>query len=278
MTAVKWFAGWVLAACAIATPAQTTADLTAAEIVARNATARGGADAWRRIGSMAWAGHVESANARGQNLPFLLEQQRPNKARFEIVAEGQKSVRAYDGTTGWKLRAAPGQRPAIESYSADELDFARGAQVIDGPLMDYAAKGASIVVAGVDQVAGRRAYVVEARLPSGGLDRIWVDAETFLELRFDRHYRSASGEPAVSSIFYGEYRAFDGLLLPVTIETAAVAGRAGNKLVIERVALNPALGDAQFSRPTPTARRPGAVVVDARSSPGAGPSPAPAPR
>lgn len=272
MAAVKWIAGWVLAACAATTLAQTKSELTAAEIVARNAEARGGAEAWRKIGSMAWTGHVESPNARGHNLPFLLEQQRPNKARFEVVAEGQKSIRAYDGVTGWKLRAAPGQRPDIESYSAEELDFAREAQIVDGPLMDAATKDASFVLVGTDEVAGRKAYVLDAKVGRRGLKRLWVDAETFLELRFDRHYRNVSGQAAVATVFYGDYRSFDGLVLPVTIETAAAAGRPGNRLVIERVALNPSLGDVVFSKPTPTPRRPGAVVVDARVPTTASPS------
>jgi hypothetical protein len=227
-------------------------------------------DAWRRVETMAWTGHVESANARGHNLPFLLEQKRPDKTRFEIVAEGQKSVRAYDGITGWKMRAGPGEKPDLQPYSADELSFARNTQIIDGPLMDYVAKGGLVTVAGVDSVAGRKAYVLDIKLPAGGLHRLWVDAETFLELRHDREY-SHAGQQAVATVFYGDYRPFEGLLLPVTIETGAVDGRPANKLVIERVALNPALESNAFTKPSAGSRRPGAVVVDTR--PGARESP-----
>jgi hypothetical protein len=271
MTAMKWIAAWLLAACAGPALAQRATPVDVAEIVAKNTAARGGAEAWRRIETMAWKGHVESANARGHNLSFLLEQKRPDKTRFEIAAEGQKSIRAFDGSAGWRLRAAPGERPDIQPYAADELKFARGAAVIDGPLMNYVAKGASITVAGVDAVAGRTAYVLDVRLPAGGANRLWVDAETFLELRHDREYRNPAGQLAIVTVSFGDYRTFEGLLLPMTIETGAMDGRPANRIVIERVALNPALEAAAFAKPGPTSRRAGAVVVDTRPTAKANP-------
>ena len=142
MIAVMRVAAWLLATYAAAAFAQpASAQLTAAEIVARNATARGGVEAWRQIRTMAWSGRVESANAPGRHSTFLLEQQRPGSSRFEVVAQGQKFIRAFDGAEGWKLHPNGAGKPELESYSADELAFSRGAQVIDGPLMAYAGTG-----------------------------------------------------------------------------------------------------------------------------------------
>ena len=267
MISIKIIAGWLLAVgTAVAALAQQTVaapDLTAAQIVEKNAAARGGTDAWRKINSMAWAGHVESAKEPSRQLPFLLEQKRPNNARFEIVAEGQKSVRVYNGTDGWKVRASSSGKPELQSYSADELKFARGAQVIDGPLMDFVTKGSIITLAGIDAVDGRKAYVLDVKPPLSGLHRVWVDAETFLEARFDRSYRNAAGQPAVATVLYRDYRPFEGLQIPVTIEM----GEAMNRLVIERVALNPPLDERMFAKPAvPVTRRGGAAVVDTRSA------------
>ncbi len=47
----------------------------------------------------------------------------------------------YDGTHGWKLRQASSGSPDLQPFTPDELNFARDAQGIDGPLMDYLAKG-----------------------------------------------------------------------------------------------------------------------------------------
>ena len=248
-------------------PTQAASTITAAEIIERNAAARGGVDAWKKLQTLAWSGHVESDAMPGHKLPFLLEQMRPNKTRFELMTDGQRSVRVYDGGTGWKLRPNGGSgRPELAPYTDDELKFARGAQVIDGPLMDYVAKGAVITFGGFAEAEGRRAYIVEAKLPSGGNHRVWVDAETFLEIRHDRQVRGAAGQMGTVMVLFRDYREFEGLQIPTTIETGGAVGVAPNKLVIERVSLNPKFDDRMFAKPeTPVSRR-NSIIVDTRGS------------
>lgn len=245
---------------------------TVPEIVERNQQARGGAAAWQRIQAMAWTGHAESSNSPGRRVPFLLEQKRPGKTRFEVVEPtGMKAVRAYDGSAGWKQRPVPAGPPVVTDYGLDELSFARGAQVIDGPLMDYVARGAAITMAGTDTVDGHRAYVLDARLPSGGLHRVWVDAGSFLELRHDRDFKDAEGHTAVATVRFRDYHAFDGLLMPLVIETGG-AGQPVNRLVIERVALNPPIDDKAFERPEAVSVRRGRITVDTRGAAGSEPA------
>jgi hypothetical protein len=266
MTALRWVAAWLLAVCAASTAfAELPPDITAAEIVAKNAAARGGVEAWQRLKTMVWTGYVESAMHPGVKLPFMLEQKRPSKTRFELVNDGQRSIRMYDGRNGWKLRPNPANgRPELTPYSADELNFARGAQVIDGPLMDYVAKGGVVTLSGHGEADGRYAYIVDVKLPSGGTHRIWVDAETFLEVRQDREVRGGMGRMGTVVVLFRDYRDFEGVKLPTRIETGAVAGTAQDKLVIERVALNPELEDGAFARPETPISRKGSVVVDTR--------------
>jgi hypothetical protein len=268
----------VLAACALSPAvAQAAApSLSAEEIVQKNAAARGGLEAWQRLQTMAWTGYVESGSTPGRKLPFLLEQQRPNKTRFELITDGQSSLRIYDGRGGWKLRTNPANgRPELTPYSDDELRYARGAQVIDGPLMDCVAKGGVVTLAGNGPVEGRKAYVLDVTLPAGDSLRVWVDAETFLEVRQDRQVRSGAGKVSTVTVLFRDYREFQGVKIPTTIETGAAAGASPNKLVIERVALNPELDDHAFARPdTPVSRR-NSVIVDTRGAaqPGGAPPP-----
>ena len=167
----------LLAGLALAALAQVPApSLTAAEIVEKNAAARGGVEAWRK-GSDHGMGWPRREQQRPQTLPFQLAQQRPDHTRFEIVADGQKSVRVFDGSHGWKMRQTSSGRPEVSPYSEDELRFARGAQVIEGPLMDYVARRAAVTLAGLGETAGRKAYILSVALPSGGNHRVWVDAE-----------------------------------------------------------------------------------------------------
>ncbi|SFI27404.1 hypothetical protein SAMN04515618_115136 [Collimonas sp. OK307] len=237
--------------------------LSAAQIVEKNEAARGGRDAWRKIQTMVWVGHVESANVTVPTLPFVLELKRPNKTRFEITALNQVAVRVYDGTNGWKLRPTRNGKPDLQAYTPDEQKFAREEQVIDGPLIDYQAKGIAVSLDGLDEVEGHKAYRLNVRLPSGISHHIWIDAQTFLDVKYDRETRSAIGQTATISVFYRNYQNVEGLQIPAIIETGMSTTQVKNKLVIEKIALNPPLEDWRFAKPGTQGRNnPVSITVD----------------
>jgi hypothetical protein len=224
-------------------------DLTAAQIVERNVAARGGLEAWRKIQTMAWAGHIETANGAEPLLPFVFEMKRPNKTHFEINTRGQRTLRVFDGDEGWKARAAKNASPEIQPYTVEEVKFARDSQVIDGTLIDYQAKGLGVALDGVEEVDGRKAFRLTVVLPSGAIDRIWVDAQTFLDVKSERQFRNPAGLLARTTAYYRNFQTVDGLQMPFRIETSTGAGKPPDKLVIEKVSLNPPLDDRVFAKP-----------------------------
>jgi len=64
---------------------------------------------------------------------------RPGKSRVEIEFAGKTAVQVYDGTNGWKLRPYL-NRNDVEPFTAEEAKSEAG-KTLDGPLVDYAAKG-----------------------------------------------------------------------------------------------------------------------------------------
>jgi outer membrane lipoprotein-sorting protein len=244
----------------------TASTLTADQIVEKNADARGGLEAWRKIETMAWAGHIESANAPAPNLPFVLEIKRPNKTRFEITALNQKAIRVYDGSNGWKVRPAQSGKPEVQPYTSDELKFAQEGEGIDGLLLDSRAKGYTVTLDGIDEIEARSAYRLGVRLPSGATRHVWVDAANFLDLKSDRTWRNANGQTGTVVMSYRDYQAFAGVQLPTTIETGSGSPQAPDKMVIERIALNPSLDERAFAKPTPPGRR-NAVAIRAEAAP-----------
>jgi hypothetical protein len=222
--------------------------LSAAQIVAKSVVARGGLEAWRQIDTMVWVGHMEVANGPEPRLGFLLEQKRPNKTHFEIDTWAAKSVRIFDGEHGWKARADHEGHPEVHPYERAEVEFARDAQVIDGPLVDYQSKGITVTLAGVEPIEGKPAYRLAVQLPSGTHEDIWVDAKSFLEVKYDRTSVGPSGRPGVVSVMYRNYQTTDGIKIPRLLEIGA-GSKAPDKMVIEKVDLNPPLQDAEFSNP-----------------------------
>jgi hypothetical protein len=236
--------------------------LTAEQIVEKNAVARGGIEAWRKVEALAWAGHIERASAPMQRIEFVLEQKRPNKTRFEANFNNQVSTRIFDGSKGWKSRPARDGRPDVKPYSAEELEFAQDGQVIDGPLLDYAAKGHVVTLEGSEMVEGRRAWRLRVRLPSGYSQQVWIDAETFLDLKYERRSGIARGPAATATVYYRDYRTVEGLTMPMVIETGDPANGAADKMVIEKVAINPALPEKMFDKPRDAGKPRRGVIVD----------------
>jgi len=221
---------------------------TAQQIVAKNVAARGGLDAWRKVATMVWIGRIESAHAPVPSMPFTLEQKRPNRTRLQIDALGERSLRVFDGVRGWK--APPGRgRPEVQPYSPQELKFAQAGHGIDGPLIDFAAKGSAVTLAGLDEVGGRKAWHLNVHPAMGGEEDVWLDADTWLELRYDRMADGPAGAQRRVSATYGDYRAVEGLQIPFLIETGGGPGTTPDRMQIERVVLNAPLDDWDFENP-----------------------------
>jgi outer membrane lipoprotein-sorting protein len=245
-----------------AQPSHQPSPLSAEQIVEKNVAARGGLELWRKIDAMVWVGHMESADPTVPRLTFVLEQKRPNKTRFELSEIGQKTLRVFDGKHGWKVKPNRDGSLNAQPYSPQDLQFARGAQGIDGPLIDYKAKGISVESAGVEKIEGRKAYRLHLKGTSGEIHDVWIDAKTFLDVKYDRTSYRANGEPGIVSVVYRNYKTVEGLQIPSVLEIGggSSSSQATARMVIEKIALNPPLDDKVFAKPNEARRRRMATV------------------
>ncbi len=236
---------------------------TAAEVIDRNVAARGGLDAWRKVDTMVWLGHLEHGGLEAERMPFVMTLRRPNLTRFELKEQFKTFTRIFDGRRGWKLRPGADGRPETKAFSPEEVNFARTEFVIDGPLIDYQRKGVTADLEGIDTVDGRKAYRLSLKLPSGGERKVWIDTKTNLEIRLDRPATSPLKPGAPVSVYYRNYADADGVQVARSIETGVGgAGAApGDKLIIDRILVNPKLDDGAFAPPSTAMRRGGHVHV-----------------
>ena len=223
--------------------------LTVDQIIERNVAARGGLAAWRKIQSMAWTGLIDGAGQQAGTLRFTLKQARPNRSRFEVDVHGEASVRVFDGQHGWKQHPSRGIKLDVEPFNATEERFAREAEIIDGPLIDYAAHGSQVLLGGMEEVQGRNTWRIEVVRASGAQERVWVDAETFLDVQYERTSFRPSGEPVKVTVAYHDFRAFDGVQLPGVIDLGGAPGQPSGHMVLEQVVINPPLDALTFAQP-----------------------------
>ncbi len=265
--------------------ASMPAKLTAAQIVDRNVAARGGLQAWRSVQTISFTGRLGAGgNQRAPipaalppkqvnplpvparpveeaQLPFTMEMERPRKLRFELQFKGQTALQIYDGTNGWKLRPYL-NRLEVETFTADELKVAATQSELDGPLVDYAAKGTKIELEGLEKVEDRDNYKLKLTMKDGHSDHVWVDAQTFLESKTEGQPRRLDGKMHPVEIYYRNYQTVSGLQIPFVLETKVLPldnpttkikplPIPAEKIVIEKVTVNPKLEASLFSKPQP---------------------------
>lgn len=80
------------------------------------------------------------------------------------------------------------------------------------PLVDASSKGSKVELEGTEQVDGRDAYKLKV---TTGKDvrRVWVDAESFLDVKVDDS-RRIEGKQRQVFTFLREYKAVNGVMVP----------------------------------------------------------------
>jgi outer membrane lipoprotein-sorting protein len=242
----------LLAACllslAVVAASEAATALSAEQIVDKNVAARGGLSAWHAVQTMTVSGKLDAGGKDNHQLAFVMKLKRPNKSRMEVVFNDQTAVQVYDGSQGWKLRPFL-NRSEVEPYTAEQVKSAAAQDELDGPLIDYAAKGSKVALVGSDVVEGHAAYKLKLTSRAGVQRNLWIDANTFLELKIDGEPRMLDGRPRKVAVYYRDYQSEHGLTTPRLLETAVEGVKVNHKMQISQVTVNDTLDDALFQKP-----------------------------
>ncbi|HWJ35194.1 MAG TPA: hypothetical protein VNR70_08005 [Steroidobacteraceae bacterium] len=257
-------------------------NLSAAQVVEKHVAARGGLQAWRAVQTLSVTGKMDAgpgdsaarsakiareglgasakrahsevvsgaANDKADpqvQLPFRLEMKRPHKSRLEIEFAGKTAVQVYDGASGWKLRPYL-NRNDVEPFTAQETRSESVKADLEGPLVDYAAKGTQVELAGVEPVEGRAAYKLKLTMKNGDPQNIWIDAQSFLDVKAEGTPRRMDGKMRKVFVMQRDFRSVQGLMIPFVSETAVEGFPQTHALTLETAVVNRALDDARFTK------------------------------
>jgi outer membrane lipoprotein-sorting protein len=136
----------------------------------------------------------------------------------------------------------------VEPYTAEELKVASLQADLDGPLVDYAAKGTKVEVEGNEKIENRDSYKLKLTLKSGQVQHVWVDAQTFLETKMEGTPRRLDGKYHSTAVYYRDYRSVNGLTMPYLLETSVEGVQQTEKIEIEKISINPELDDSHFAK------------------------------
>ncbi len=256
--------------------------LTVAQIVARHVAARGSADAWKGVHGLQLTGKLEAgkgsmdavATQTAQSgkqfpvkegaispalpagggtgaqalLPFVMDFERPNKSRLEVVFDGKTAIQVYDGSRGWKLRPFL-QRNEAEPFTAEEAKSEASRAEPEGMLVDYAAKGSTVALDGTDKVDGNDAYKLKVTQKGGHITHVWIDAKTFLDVKIDGAPHRMDGKMHDVHVAQRDFRSVNGVVIPFVLETSVDGYPDTHKLMIEKALVNPKFDALTFAKP-----------------------------
>jgi outer membrane lipoprotein-sorting protein len=237
----KLVTGLIVALLVAAPAAAQTVD----DIIARNLEAQGGIQKLKAVQTVRMTGRMTVGP--GIEAPVTLELKRPNMMRMDFTIQGMTGSQAYDGKNGWSLMPFAGS-PAPQPMSPDDAKMAEEQADMDGPLMDYEAKGHTVELLGKEQVEGTEVYRLKATKKDGTVTTFYIDAEHFLIIRQEAK-RTVRGTEMEIETIVGDYKEVGGLMMAHSIDGGAKGTPMRQKLTIEKIEINVPIDDTRFKMP-----------------------------
>jgi outer membrane lipoprotein-sorting protein len=216
---------------------------TVDEIIARNLTAKGGADKLRAVQSVKTTGRIKTP--RGE-LAITNWTKRPNMMRRETVVDGQTQVLGFDGKTLWGInplispKAQEITGPGAERTRQDAGDF-------DSVLLDYKQKGYQIELAPAAPAASGSGPRLRVTKKEGSVQDVYLNPDTYLEDRITTELEH-EGKKATVATELSNYKEVDGMMVPFRIRQT-FNGQPQGEVVYEQIQFNLPLGDDLFRMP-----------------------------
>ena len=214
-------------------------------IVARYLAARGGADRIRNTKEIRLVGHMEFG--QGVSGVDTIEMARSGRIRTTVHFAQGTLVQGYDGKTVW------GINPFAGDTSARVLDTGTAKNVIaggdmDGPLLDYKARGIQVSLIGLDTAQGKPAWALKVVRPDSTLDTYFIDAASYQLTRWQGH-RVSEGVPVIYETVFRDYRRYGGMLFPCRLESRTLDRPGSQLIIVDSVAVDLPVSDERFKMP-----------------------------
>jgi outer membrane lipoprotein-sorting protein len=218
---------------------------TADDIINKAIAARGGMNKIKSVQALHMEGTISFGGDEQGNL--IAEWKRPGKFRQELVMTGKTMLRITNGSEGWSLNPFAGDT-ALRALEGDEVNLIAEQADFDKPLVDYKAKGNTVELVGKEQLEGKDTYKLKLTLKNGAVRYENIDATSFLETKWNG--KIANGDKEVEfNTFFRDYKTVEGLQFPSTIDTDTVGSEAKQKIVFDKIEVNPKLNDTRFEKP-----------------------------
>ena len=212
---------------------------SADELIAKNLEAKGGSERLKAIQTIK---QKSTMTMQGVPVEVTVYNKRPNMIRQEIKGKGELVVNAFDGITPWIINPATGTKQPI-AISGPQAVTIREQSHIDGPLVDYKARGYSMEFVGRETLEETRVFHLKMTSPANQVTHIYLDETTGLELKLMFEVGKVKLEQT-----FGDYRPVEGIQVAHLVRTFT-NGIQQSEIKIEKVEFNVRMDDALFRMP-----------------------------
>ena len=202
---------WVSLGC----PTLAAAD-PAGDLIAKSIAAQGGQASWDAVDSLVYRGRYSIFSTPQ---PFVLYRQRPDRYRFEHRLLDDFITHGFDGARAWWINTSMVSPVpwAIEPPAPAARGIVAEAE-IGGALLDYRQRGHQVESSGEVDLDGQRLHELVVTLKRGGVERWYLDPETFLPVTRLSIGGDGLQEKPQRVDFYDYRQTAQNLLLPYRLE------------------------------------------------------------
>ncbi len=211
------------------------------KIIDRYKKASGGG-AIKRIKSTSMSGAVKIADGAAGRFAYKVAG--PDRMRVDIDLTGFKMSECYNGKSAWRMD----ERGLRTLLGAEAKRLRLEALVANSRLQELSRNRIIAQPPAKATVEGRETNAIEFSKDDARV-KIFFDAKTNLPVKQERERGEAAEE-----IFYGDYRAVDGVMEPFSIKIKSSAGEL--LVTLDRVEHNTAVDETAFRHPQIEGARP----------------------
>jgi hypothetical protein len=180
----------------------------------------------------------------GMEMPMEMKIKKPEMFIITITMQDQKMIQAFDGQKGWMI--APWVSPEPQELTGEQLTQAKEQVDMDGELYNYEKKGSTAELGGKVNVDGKDSYRIKLTTKDGNVKDYFIDANTYYISKVKAKV-SAQGQTVDVEQIMSDYKAIDGITMPMKIESKSPMGSA--IILMEEIKFNEKFDDAIFKQP-----------------------------
>ena len=229
----------------VVTGAAWAAAQTADDVIARSFAAQGGVEKLKAVQSVRMTGKM--LVGPGMEAPIVLEFKRPKSMRLDISIQGMTIAQAYDGNAGWMLNPMTG-RTTAEPLPSEMAKMVEEQADMDGPLMDYQAKGHTVELLGKETAEGTECYKIKLTQKDGSVTVFYIDTESYLGVKQESK-RTVRGTEVETETIVGDWKEVAGILYPHSIDAGQKGSPMRQKMTVDRIEVNVPIENARFAMP-----------------------------